>query len=149
MAQNVYHPSKLKKGSTVRKYCAKIRKTRCANTKLLISMSDVRVLFRSPSPFSFVDCNTFLSPGLVPYSVSSSAWQISHDSDLSNTIKIQASLSQFHIMAFGGLNAMTPLIHTWLHWLPYPQREISQPFSCFLDCKARATWPKLSSYPAC
>lgn len=34
--------------------------TNWANSKLLISASDVRADFRSPTPFSFVDCNILL-----------------------------------------------------------------------------------------
>ena len=54
----------------MRKYWTKARpKTSWANSKLCISMSDVKMLFRSPTPFSFVDCNTLLPPGLIEYPV--------------------------------------------------------------------------------
>ena len=49
-------------------------------------MSDVKALFRSPTPFSFVNCNTHFSLlGLFPHSVYSSPWQLSHSSSISNT----------------------------------------------------------------
>jgi hypothetical protein len=35
------------------------------NSKLSISMSDVNALFRSPTPFISVDCNTILSLWLL------------------------------------------------------------------------------------
>lgn len=41
------------------------------NSQLCISMPKVKALFRSLIPFSFVDCNTLLFPGLFPLSVSS------------------------------------------------------------------------------
>ena len=43
-----------------------------ANTKFFVSMSDVKALFRTPAPPSFVDYNTLLSLGLVPYLLYSS-----------------------------------------------------------------------------
>ena len=73
----------------VRKYWTKARlKTSWANSKLCISMSDVKALFSSLIPFSFVDCNTLLSLGLVPLSVSSFPWQVSHNSGIYNIFGI-------------------------------------------------------------
>ena len=54
-------------------------------------MSDVKKLFRSPTPFSFVDCSTLLSLGLVPLPVSSSPQQVSHDSGISNISGLQGN----------------------------------------------------------
>jgi hypothetical protein len=54
------------------KYWTKARaKTSWANSKLYISMSDVKALFISPTPFIFVDCNKLFSHGLVPLPVRS------------------------------------------------------------------------------
>jgi hypothetical protein len=54
--------SKGRRGIIVRK-CWTIErpKTSWKNPQLCISMSVVKVLFRSPTPFSFVDCNTRFS----------------------------------------------------------------------------------------
>jgi hypothetical protein len=60
-------------------------KTSGANSKLCVSMSDVKALFRSPTPFC-VDSNTLLSLGLVPLPVSSFSQQIFHDSGNSNIL---------------------------------------------------------------
>jgi hypothetical protein len=43
-----------------------------------------RGLFRSLTPFSFVDCNTLLSLGLIPLPVSSFPRQVPHDSSMPN-----------------------------------------------------------------
>jgi hypothetical protein len=54
------------------KYWAKARlKTSRLNSTPSISMSDVKVLFTSPIPLSFVGCNTPLFLGLFPLSDSS------------------------------------------------------------------------------
>jgi hypothetical protein len=50
------------KGGVVRKYWNKERpKASRANFKFCISMSDIKMLLISPTPFSFVDCNKLLS----------------------------------------------------------------------------------------
>jgi hypothetical protein len=51
---------KERNGNTVRKYWTK------GNPKISISMSDVKVLFRSPTPLSFVDCNKTPPSSLPP-----------------------------------------------------------------------------------
>jgi hypothetical protein len=61
-------------------------KTSWANSKLCISMPDVKMVFRSPTPFSFVDCYTTLSLCVVPHPISSFPWQISHSSGISNVL---------------------------------------------------------------
>lgn len=67
---------KYREGSIVRKYWAKARwKTSWANSKLCISMSDVKTLFRSPTPFSFVNWNTLFFSWVVPLPISSSPQQ--------------------------------------------------------------------------
>lgn len=43
-------------------------------------------VFRSPTPFSFVDCNTCLSLGLFLFLVCSSSWQSSHNSAITNIL---------------------------------------------------------------
>ena len=91
-------------------------KNQFENSKLCISMSDVKMFFRSPTPFSFVDCNTLLSLGLVPLPVSSSPWQVSHGSGISNILgsprQSRLHLHSFSTMASLGLHAGTPLTHT-------------------------------------
>lgn len=51
-------------------------------TQNFVSMSDVKVLFRSPTPSSFVESCRGLSLRLVPLPVSSSPWQVSHESGI-------------------------------------------------------------------
>ena len=71
----------------MRKYWTKARlKHSWANSKLCMSMSDVKMLFKSPTLFSFVNCNTLLSLVLVLLPVSSSPWQVSLYSDISNIL---------------------------------------------------------------
>jgi hypothetical protein len=71
----------------MRKYWTKPRpKNRWANSKLSISMSDVKALFRSATPFWFVDCNSILSLWLVPLSVSRFPQQIAHCHSISNIL---------------------------------------------------------------
>ena len=58
MAQEIQYHSKHRERRIVRKYWTKARwKTNWANSKLCISMSLVKMLFRSPTPFSFVYYN--------------------------------------------------------------------------------------------
>jgi hypothetical protein len=53
------------KRSRTSKYWTKARpKTSWANSEL--STYGVKMFFRSPTPFSFADCNTLLSLGLIP-----------------------------------------------------------------------------------
>ena len=55
-------------------------KTSWANFNFCISMCDVKMFFSSPTPFSFVNCNAFLSLGLVIGFLQ----QVSHDSGISD-----------------------------------------------------------------
>jgi hypothetical protein len=76
---------KHREGSIVMKYWTKARlKTSWANSKPCIAMTDVKMLFGSPTHFNFVGCNTILSFGLVPLPVSSFPWQESQNSGISN-----------------------------------------------------------------
>lgn len=50
-------------------------------------MSDVKILFKSPTPFSFADSNTLLSLGLV----SSSTQRVSQGSVISGMVGIQGN----------------------------------------------------------
>lgn len=112
MAQDIhYHPKRVEREHGG-KYWAKARpKTSWTNSKLCISTSDDKTLFRPPTPFSFVDCHTLLSLGLVPLPVSSSPQQVSHSSGIPQHLgvskAIQASLSQLHAVASLGLHAGT------------------------------------------
>ena len=114
MAQNIHYCSKMEERSLVRKYWTKARpKPSWANSKLSISMSDVKVLFGSPTPFSFVDCNTlfFFSLELIPLPVSHFLHWLSHCSGIYN---ILGALSlQFQTMALLSLHAEKPLPYTW------------------------------------
>ena len=113
-----YTLQRWRKENLVREYWTKARwKTSWENSKLCISMFDVRILFRSPTLFSVVNCNTLLSLGLVPRPVSSSPQQVSHGSCISN---ILGSLrqSRLHLHSFTqwplrDLHAGTPLPHIW------------------------------------
>lgn len=70
-----------------------------ANSELCISMSDVKVLFRSPTSFIFVECNTLLSLGLFLLPVSSSPWHVSHNSGISSILGSPRQ-SRFHFHSF-------------------------------------------------
>lgn len=59
-------------------------KTSRANSKFYISMSDAKLLFRTPTPINFVDCNTFLSHELVPHQVCHFPGQVAQDSGIPN-----------------------------------------------------------------
>lgn len=76
-----------RKENTVKKYWTKTRiKTRRAHSKGDISISDVRALFRSPTPFILVDYDILLSPGLFLFSGSCFSAQISHAFGISNLL---------------------------------------------------------------
>ena len=51
------------------------------------------------TPFSFVDCNTILSPGLVPLLFSSFSWQVSHSFGISKILGSSRQL-QLHRLLF-------------------------------------------------
>ena len=69
MAQDIHYHSKTQ-GREHSEEVLDESKTKKELGKLCISMSDVKELFRSPTPFSFVDYNTLLSLGLVSLLVS-------------------------------------------------------------------------------
>lgn len=88
-------------------------KTQLGNSTLCVSMFDITVFFKTPTPFSFVDGNQQnYSLELVPHSVCSSPWQVYNDSDITNILgvssKMQASPSQLHTIASLGLHAGIP-----------------------------------------
>lgn len=67
-AQNIHYHSTMGRKGAVRKYWTKSKlKISWTKSKFCISMSDVKVLFRTTTPFNFVDCNTVLSwAGFTP-----------------------------------------------------------------------------------
>lgn len=128
----------------VRKYWTK---TKCwANSRLCIAVSDVKALFRSPTPFIFVDCNTLLALGLVPFPVSSLPWQVSHSSGISNILG-SPKQSRLHLYSFT----------QWLLWASMQEHPWHTPgLSGFLSCRGRfcnpfnlSLIPKLPSSGAC
>lgn len=70
----------------VMKYWTKARLKPRGQIPKSVSVSDVRALLRSLIPFSFVDCNTLISLGLVPQFDSNSTWQVSWDFGISNIL---------------------------------------------------------------
>jgi hypothetical protein len=106
----------------MRKFWTKARpKTNGGNSKIFISVPDVKVLFRSPTPFIFVDYNTFFfSLGMVLLLVSSFPWQVSHNFRISKSWvfkAIWALFSQVHVMISLGLYTGASLTYTWPHQL--------------------------------
>jgi hypothetical protein len=70
MAQDIHYHSKKED----REHSEEIldqRTTENQLDKLFITVSDLNALFRSPTPFNFVDCNSLLSLGLFPLLTSS------------------------------------------------------------------------------
>lgn len=110
-----------------RKYWTKTSlKTSWANSKLCISITDAKALFRSPTPFGLVRCSTLLFLGLVPHPVSrfprhvyhTRLWHLQHhefsnkNPSLSQLRAVASpSLSQLHTVASLGPHAGTPLTH--------------------------------------
>ena len=61
MARDIYSCSKREKREHNEKILdQRMLKNIRANSKFCISMSDVKTLFRSPTPFIFIDCNNLL-----------------------------------------------------------------------------------------
>ena len=125
----------------MRKYWTKAKlKTSWANSKLYISVPDVKMLFRSPRPFSFADCSTLLSCGLVPLPVSSSPWQVSHNSGISNILGFpRQSRLQLHSSG-NGLSDSPPFRDTHdtcLASAPFCKHrgKFHNPFMLFLTLK--------------
>ena len=52
----------------------------------------VRCIFRSPTPFSFVDCKTFLSLGLVSHPGNNFPQQVSNSSGISNLLWVSMTI---------------------------------------------------------
>jgi hypothetical protein len=87
----------------VRKYWSKAQPNP-ANSKHCISISDVKMLFRSPTSFSFVDCNTLLSLELFPFPVSGSPQQVSHESGIFNILGLQGNSGFIFTASHNGLS---------------------------------------------
>jgi hypothetical protein len=87
------------------------QKTSWANLKLCISIFDVNMVFRVPTPFSsfFFYCNKFLSPGIILLSVSNFPQQIVQGSDISNILGSPRQL-QFHNFLFKWLGSTQDLL---------------------------------------
>ena len=80
MAQDPYYHSKMQGREQSEEILDQSKtKTSWTNSKLCLSMSDVKARFRTPTSFSFVACNTFLPPGLVSLPVNNFSQQVSHD----------------------------------------------------------------------
>ena len=96
MAQDIHYHSKIYGKEHSEEILDQSKtESQLVNSKLYISMSDVKMLFRSLTLFSFVDCSTLLSLGLVLLPVSSSPQQGSHGSGISN---ILGPLRQFSLL---------------------------------------------------
>lgn len=67
-----------------------------------------KVLFRSPTPYSFVDYNMHLSLGLISTPVYNS-WEVFHDSGVCSILG-SPTQSSFHTVSFLGIHAGTSLI---------------------------------------
>ena len=81
------------KGIRVRKCWTETRlQTSWANSRLCVFMPDVKSLFRSPTPSSFVDYNTLFPLELVPLPVNGFLWQVSHNSVISNILGAPSNL---------------------------------------------------------
>lgn len=73
------------------------------------------MLFRSPTPFIFVEYNTLLSLVLVPFPISSSSWKIPHDSHVSNIPDSPRQSGLFTFTSFH--NALSKHSFTTVIWL--------------------------------
>lgn len=126
-------------------------KTSWANSKLWISISHDKVLFRCPTASSFVDSNILLSLGLVPLPVVASMavipglWNPLHHG-ISKVIP--TSHSQLLAMAYLGFHEALALLYPRPQWLYlFLDDGCKTPF--FYSKARRTTCPKLSSSPAC
>lgn len=121
-----------------------------ANSKLCVSTSDVKVLFRSSAPFTF-DCSTLLSLGMAPYLVRNSPWQVSHNSGI--FILCSPVKSKLHLHSFAQWHLWASMQRQHWHMLVLrgfsePWRKMSQSPSCILHSKTRIVWPTLPSSAA-
>lgn len=91
------------------------------------SLSDIKILFRSPTPFRLAEGNALLSLGLDPLPISSSPWQVSNGSliqHLGITKTIKVSPFQLHVMASLDLHLGTTMTHVWPQWISLVSRQI-------------------------
>jgi hypothetical protein len=112
MAPNTHYHSKREEREQREKILSQRPKPSRANSKFYISMSDIKVLFRSPT-LNFVDYNTLLSLGLVSHTVCSSPRQVSHGSGWHLQHLRVSNAIQLHAMTFRGLHAGTVLSNCW------------------------------------
>jgi hypothetical protein len=110
-------------------------------------------LFRSPVPFSFVDCSSLLFLELVPQSVIRSSQQVSHGSGifiiLGSLRQFKLSLHSFMQWPLWGSMLGHPCHTLGLSGFSQPWRASPQLFPCILDSQTRITWPKPPSSAAC
>lgn len=102
-------------------------------------MSGIKVLFRSPNTFSFIDYNILLSLELVPHPAKLAGiprlWHL-HYLEVSKVI--QASSSQLQSVASLRLHAGKSLTHSWIQWLSLAsERDSTTPFFVFLTLKSK------------
>jgi len=106
-----------------------------ANSKPCIFMTNVKALFRAPTPFSFVGYNTLLSLGLVLLPAISFLQQISHCSSISSILRSSMkSRLPFH--------SFIQLL-VWDLGLPYRKAHI-RPQQLSLTMKRDSTMPFLN-----
>lgn len=122
------------KGSKERimiKYWSKAKpNTNWANSKLHIFMIDVKMFFRSLTPFTIVDSSTCLSFGLVPLSISNFSQQVPCISGIS-TILRSPRQARLHPVATLGLHIGIPLLYTWPQWLSLVSGRFHNSFLVF------------------
>ena len=75
-----------------------------------MSIPDVKMLFRSPTSFSSVDCNRLLSLGLVLLPVSGFPGEISHDFITFYLLGLQGNLGFIFTDSGTGVLDLHPLI---------------------------------------
>jgi hypothetical protein len=120
MAEGITIP-KWRKGNIVRKYWTKAKlKASMENSKVCISRSDVKALFRPPTLFSFADCSTLLSLRLFLHLVNSFPQKTSHNLGISRIWPHLAFLSL--------------------------QRKITQPFFVSLTLKPESCGAKVAKF---
>ena len=118
------------KESIMKTYWIKARlKTSEAYSKLCISTSNVKALFRSPAPFSFVDYNIFLSLRLVLLAVSNFPLEVYYDSGISKSLKSPRK-SRVHLHSITQRLLWASMQeHTWPRWLSSAvERDFIRPF---------------------
>lgn len=108
-------------------------------------MSDIKALFRSPIPFSFVECNTRLYLGMVAFPVSSFPQQVSHSSCVSNILGSPRQ-NRLHLNSFThGLSRLpcrdTPATHLALATFLSLRWRFHNLFYLFLTLKPELQMP--------